>query len=174
MQRPSPDTSIQLGMSWQHIQWTGTRLLKGVANLLSLPNELRQRLVDEGRISVAKMGGAESPREYLYYFSVFFGEAVRVLNWHWDAELALIWSVIQHTYNAISARASAIGQGDTVVELSPEFFGALIQTAGELVNYFERPSDETELTRILGRFAELAYVTTGNGYYLLEKGMIKL
>ena len=28
--------------------------------------------------------------------------------------------------------------------------------------------------RIMGRLAELVYATTGNEYYLLEKGMIKL
>jgi hypothetical protein len=148
-------------------------VVKGV-NLLSLPDHYRQRLVDELRLAVTKMSESQSPHEHLYYFSVFFGEAVRILNWHWDATLALIWSNIQHTHNAISARVQAFDRGDQVVVLSEEFFNAITQTATELVDYVAEQGDDSELCRILARFAELTYASTGNGFYLLRKGNIKL
>jgi hypothetical protein len=148
-------------------------VVKGVT-LLSLPNDFRIRLVDELRLAVNKMSEAQSPEERLYYFSVFFGEAVRILNWHWDATIALIWSNVQHTHNVITARVQAFARGDRVVVLSEEFFKAVTQTATELVDFIETQGDEAELCRILARFAELTYATTGNGYYLLGKGHIKL
>lgn len=142
--------------------------------LHSLPDEFRNRLVTEFRLAVVKMAQSQSPRQFLYYYSVFFGELVRVLNWHWDETLVLIWSNVQYTHNAITNRVNAASQGDTVVALSDEFFKAVTLTSAALIDYIEKQGDEVELCHILGRFAQLTYATTGNGHYLLEKGIIKL
>lgn len=143
-------------------------------SLHSLPDEFRDRLVSEFRLAVAKMAEAEAPQQYIFYYSIFFGELVRVLNWHWDETLALIWSNVQHAHQAITSRVNATAQGDIVVALSKEFFDAVTQTSTALVDYIEKNGDEAELCHILGRLAELTYATTGNGYYLLQKGVIKL
>jgi len=142
--------------------------------LLSLPNELRERLAHELRYAVTKMGEARAPLEKLYYFSVFYGEATRVLNWHWDRDLALIWMVTQNVHNTITARVHAISQGEPVVRLSEAFFDTLTLESVALVDYIEKQADDNELCRIMGRLAELVYATTGNGFYLLSKGNLKL
>jgi len=117
------------------------------------------------------MSETSNPQEKLYYFSVFFGEATRILNWHWDRDLALIWLVSQQVQQQTAA---AISRSEPVIRLSGEFFEVLTQTSVELADYIERKGTEEELCILMGRLAELAFVTTGNGYYLLQKGNIKL
>jgi hypothetical protein len=119
------------------------------------------------------MSDTSNPQEKLYYFSVFFGEATRILNWHWDRDLALIWLVTQQVQQQASLRFQSIPR-EPVVSLSGGFFEVLTQTSVELADYIERKGTEEELCILMGRLAELAYVTTGNGYYLLQKGDIKL
>ena len=142
--------------------------------LHSLPDELHDKLTTELRYAVTKMAEVETPPEKMYYFSVFFGEATRVLNWYWDRDLALIWMVTQHVHTQITGRAQLISQGDPVVRLSTEFYNSLTQASVALVDYIENRGDESELCRIVGKFAELVYATTGNGYYLLSKGNFSL
>lgn len=140
-------------------------------NLLSLPDELHKRLADEFRLAATLMVGTANPNEKLYYFSVFFGEAGRVLNWHWDRELALIWAITQATQNQAASRLQSTRQGEPVAMLSAEFFDALTRSAVALADYVEEQGTEQELHQILGRLSELTYATTGNGYYLLQKGL---
>jgi len=143
-------------------------------SLHSLPEEFRNRLVNEFRLALAHMAEAESPAQYIFYYSIFYGEIVRVLNWHWDETLALIWSNVQHTHQAIATSVSATAAGNTAVALPKEFYDAVTRTSSALTDHVENNGDDAELCRILGRLAELTYSSTGNGYYLLQKGVIKL
>ena len=147
---------------------------KGGLTLLSLPDDLHKRLADEFRIGATRMAATTNPDEKLYYFSIFFGEAGRVLNWHWDRELALIWAMTQFMQTQAAARLQANRQGEQVAILRPPFFDALTESAVALADYVEHKGTQQELNQILGRLGELSYVTTGNGFYLLEKGHFKL
>ena len=142
---------------------------------MQLPDDLRTRLATEYRTAVDRMRDSDDPFGQIYYFSVFFGEASRVLNWHWDRDLALINLVTQGTQRAVSQRLQTIvSNTERVVQLSEEFFDAFSQAASDLTDYVEQDGDPEELRAVLGRMAELSYVTTGNGYYLLDKGQISL
>ena len=101
---------------------------------------------------------------------VLYGEAVRVLNWHWDRELALIWLVTQQTQQQATARLQSQRQGEPVAHLSNEYFDELTDAVIALTNYIETNGSENELLEVLGKFSELTYITTGNGYYLVQKG----
>lgn len=141
--------------------------------MLKLPKNLRSKLVSEFRYAAERMGEAEAPAEKLYFFSVLFGEATRVLNWHWDRELALIWFVTQQAQQVIASREQSIKQGDPIVRLPNEYFQALTKNVAELADYVEQEGNEQQLLEIIGKFAELTYMTTGNGFYLAQRGMIK-
>ena len=135
--------------------------------------EYRQRLAKEYRYAVTKMQEPQPARKP-FYFSVFFGEAQRVLNLEWNRDLALIYTVTLHVYTQITAQAPLSGQLPIDVATVYE---KLTQVASELAMYFEKTEDEDsreELCQILGRFAEIAYVVSGNGSYLYEKGLINL
>ena len=50
----------------------------------------------------------------------------------------------------------------------------LAEVTDDLAKYVAGEADSQALCDLLGRFAELGYVTTGNGQYLYEKGVLKL
>jgi hypothetical protein len=134
--------------------------------------EYRQRLSKEYLYAVTKMRETQPARK-LFYFSVFFGEAQRVLNLEWDRDLALIYTVTLHVYTQITAQAPIAGQlpidGATIQE-------QLTKAAAALAAYYEKAENEStrkELYQVLGRLSEIAYVVSGNGSYLYEKGLIK-
>ncbi|MDA0768848.1 MAG: hypothetical protein BZY79_06540 [SAR202 cluster bacterium Casp-Chloro-G4] len=141
---------------------------------MKLPKELHDKLAGEFRIAATRMTESDSPAEKLYYFSVLFGEATRVLNWHWDTELVLIWFATQQTHNVIAGRQQSITQGEPIVRLTDAYFVALTDAVLELADYVEQEGNEQQLLEIIGKFAELAYFTTGNGYYLAQKGTFKV
>jgi len=134
--------------------------------------EYRQRLAKEYRYAVTKMQEAQ-PAKKLFYFSVFFGEAQRVLNLEWNRDLALIYLVTQHIHTQINAQAPILVQ--LPIDLAI-VFERLTQVASDLADYFEKTENEgtrEELYQVLACLAEIAYVVSGNGSFLYEKGVIK-
>jgi hypothetical protein len=141
---------------------------------MQLQKSFRQRLATECRYAVTRMQQETQPARKLYYFSVFFGEAVRALNFEWDRDLALIQMVTQQAYNQINSQMPLLGM--TIPIDARIVYNQLTQVAADLASYFEKTDDETtrmELYQILARLAEVAYVAGGNGAYLYEKGLIK-
>ncbi len=138
--------------------------------------ELRQRLAKEYRYAVTKMKESPQLPKKLFYFSVFFSEAQRTLNWQWDRDLSLIYAVTQFAHTQINAGM----QTQALTQALPIDWNAvydkLILVASDLTTYFEKTEKDSgdELFQILGHFAEIAYTATGNGSYLYEKGLIKL
>jgi len=140
-----------------------------------LREEFRQRLADEYRLAATKMREAKQPARKLFYFSVCFGEAQRVLNWEWDRDLALIYTVAQHVHTQINGA----GQLSNVAVLPIDWaivYEKLTEATSDLAACFEKSGDDNreEMYEILGRLAEIAYAISGNGSYLYEKGLIKL
>jgi hypothetical protein len=142
-----------------------------------LREEFRQHLACEYRYAVTKMQEVTELHQKLFYFSAFFGEVQRVLNWEWNTELALVHMITIHTHTQIIAAM----QMPAIVQAIPldwtTYFQKLTEAASDLTTYFEKAGDEDnkeELYKVLGRFAEIAYAVSGNGSYLLEKGSFKL
>lgn len=139
---------------------------------MQLTNELRERLGSEFRLAVSLMVASESPREKLYYFSVLYLESGRIINWQWDRDLVLIWMVTQQTHIRATAKLQSMLQGDPVAPLPDDYFVQLTKATYELTEYVEKNGTEQELAQIMGTFAQLDYLTTGNGYYLTQKRSI--
>jgi hypothetical protein len=110
----------------------------------------------------------------MYYFSIFFGETGRQLNTHWDADLSLLFLVVQTACQQIANRVRLpVSAGFPPDGISQEWAAALDDVSNELATAFE--SKEVDLARLyagLARTAELTYAITGNGAYLYQKGMI--
>ncbi len=138
--------------------------------------EFRQRLANEYRYAATKMQESPQPARKLFYFSVLFGEAQRVLNWQWDRDLALIHMVTQQAYMQVNGAMQTPAMGQLPIDWTT-VYDKLTQVPSELAAYFEKTDNEgttEELCQILGRLAEIIYVVGGNGSYLHEKGLIKL
>jgi hypothetical protein len=139
--------------------------------------EYRQRLAKEYSYAVTKMQEVTQPAKKLFYFSVFFGEAQRILNLEWDTGLALVHLITQQVYTQINGAIQVSGLAQTLPIDWTVIIDKLTQTASDLATYFEKAENEgkkEELYRILGSFAEIAYAVSGNGSYLHEKGSLKL
>ena len=138
--------------------------------------DLRQHLAEEYRYAVTKMQEVKEPTKKLYYFSVFFGEAQRVLNWEWDRDLALIHTVTQYTHTQINTTMQIPALGVLPIDWVTAF-DKLGRVASELASYYEKAENDDsreEMYQVLGRLAEIAYAVSGNGSYLYEKGSFKL
>lgn len=140
-----------------------------------LSEEYRQRLANEYRYAVTRMQQEGQPVRKLFYFSVFFAEAQRVLNFEWNRDLALIYTVTFHTHTQINVAM----QSPALMQLPIDWtaiYDNLTLAASDLAAYLEKAKNDRgeELHQILGRLSEIAYVVSGNGRYLYEKGVIKL
>lgn len=135
--------------------------------------ESRQRLAKEYRYAATKMQESQQPAKKLFYFSVLFGEAQRILNREWDRDLAMIYMAANFVYTQITAQTSLFG----VLPIDgPTLYTQLTQATSDLATYLEKTEDKDntkELHQIMGRLAEIGYAVTGNGSYLYEKGLIK-
>ncbi len=140
---------------------------------MQLAKEERERLVQELRFAVEKMQVVPDHFSKLYFFSAAYGEIGRILNVTWDAELGLLHLVLQATYSTVNARFQAISsRRDLGVKIPDKFLEVLTVATSDLADMIQESRDD-ELPRILARFGELAYMTTGNGYYLYVKGLIR-
>jgi hypothetical protein len=136
--------------------------------------ELRKRIATEYRYAAKKMKEA-LPERKMYYFSVLYGEAQRILNFEWDRDLALVHAISQHSYKIINDQSPMLGKLLSIDMIT--IHDSLTQIVSDLASYYEKAEDKgniEELYQILGRLAEITYVTVGNGNYLFEKGVIKL
>ncbi len=136
--------------------------------------EFRQRLAREYRYAVTKMQQEVQPARKLFYFSAFFGEAQRVLNFEWNRDLALIYTVTHHVYTQINTAM----QSSTFTQLPIDWtavYDKLTLVASDLAAYLDKAENDgsEELCQILGCLAEIAYAVSGNGIYLYEKGSFK-
>lgn len=139
-----------------------------------LREELQRRLTEEYRYAVTKMQQSTQPPRKLFYFSVFFGEAQRVLNFEWNRDLALIYTVTFHAYTQINTAMQSPLLTQSPIDWTA-VYDKLTLAASDLTAYLEKAKNNgsEELCQILGRLAEISYVVSGNGIYLYEKGSFK-
>ena len=139
--------------------------------------ELRQRLANEYSYAVTKMRETPQAIQKLFYFSVLFGEAQRILNLEWSSELALIHLVTRYVHTQVNNTLQTPGLAQTLPVDWTAVINKLIQVSSDLATYFEKSGNKgnkEELCRILEGFAEVEYAVSGNGSYLYEKGAFKL
>ncbi len=117
---------------------------------------------------------AETPDDAVYYFSALHGVLNRVMNFCCIPILIFMHQVLQATHQAISNRQSmTIKPGVTSNGVTDEMWEALFSYIPLLISAFEK-KDEDEIRRILEKFSNLSYATTGNGRYLQLRGRLKL
>lgn len=117
---------------------------------------------------------AETMDDALYYFSAFHGVLNRVMNFSCDPVLIFMHQVLQETHAALKNRLEMpVKPGITLNGVTDEMFQALFSYISLLTDAFEK-KDEDEIRRVLQKFANLGYATTGNGRYLQLRGRLKL
>ena len=140
-----------------------------------LPKDVQTRMAKEFEFALQKMHDASDPGIKLYFFSALYGETGRVLNIAWNKELALLHLALLASYQSANNRLQAVRAGaERGVELPNDYFQILETTCSDLLYLVSRTYTVEKFLSVLSRLAELTYLTTGNGYYLYTKGIIKL
>jgi hypothetical protein len=149
---------------------------EGAINMLSLPKEIKEHMANEFRFAADKMAEASDLSTKMFFYSAFFGAIHRSLNYAWNDDLALLHLAVQNSHQQMKGRLDlAIAGVEPGLGFPPNFGDVLTQFADDLASWFAaKTPDEDMFYRLLKRAAVLAYVVTGNGYYLYTKGAIKL
>jgi len=111
-------------------------------------------------------------RKKLYYFSGIFGVIPRVFNFEYDPQLVFIHGVLEITYQQINNRLTLYSQGDKTAKLADNILDKLYLYTSQMAERIEK--NEKDVYDLLEKIMILGYSTTGNGYYLYEKGTIKI
>jgi len=140
---------------------------------VNLSAPMQKRLVDEVNFVIERMRGTDSPSEKLYFFSAVYAVVQRIMNFEYDPELTFIHQVVNTAYNMVNARVTASGPPgqEMPVQIPDRVFGGLEEALADMVALIQR-GDHTYPA--LQKIANLAYSTTGNGYYLYRKGMLSV
>ena len=133
---------------------------------LSIVN--KDLLLNEIDIVRKKMNQEKDPRRKIYYYSGLFAIMERIYNIEYDPQLVIMHLVFNSSYNAINTRITLMLSGDVTVQLPDDFFDNLDKLLEQI---YEKINNEEDTYSILEKIACLAYSTSGNGYYQIQKGV---
>ena len=139
---------------------------------MKISKSLKEKLVGDLSFTRKRMKEEQDFRRKMYYFSISYVSANRILNVQFDKELLFLSFVLQQSYQMISARVDQIQLGgDTVIPLPDQFFERLTASFKRVEGAVRKGGS---LEDVLQDLVVLAYSTTGNGRYLLEQGGMEL
>lgn len=137
---------------------------------MNLSREMQDLFIKEVDFVVKKMKESPTPEMKLYFFSAVYGMASRIINIEFDPELAFIHHVLNNTYSTIAGRLALIAQQQERGVGIPEGLFDKLEKALEEMATKIRKGQETY--PVIQTISNLAYSTTGNGYYLYLKGLL--
>jgi hypothetical protein len=137
---------------------------------MNLSTKNKKILVNEIRTVCDYMSKASDAKQKMYFFSAVFGIANRIMNIEYDPELGFLHQVTNTAYQTINTNLALAAQGATMTIPKP-VFEKLEEALDELAYYIE---DGKKTYRVLEKISNLAYSTSGNGYYLYLKGLLKI
>jgi hypothetical protein len=138
---------------------------------MKISKSRKSNLVKELRYVAEKMKSTDNVNEKLFYFSAIQGEVNRIINYEYDPELVLVHQIFNTGYNTIMANLSSSQQGSGIITIPPNLFKKLQDTIYVLADNIE---SNKNIYKELEEVSNLAYSTSGNGYYLYLKGIIKI
>ena len=138
---------------------------------MNLSPDMQKVFTDEVATAIKHMKSVNTLEEKLFFLSAVYGAAFRIMNIQYDAELAFIHYVVNAAYGMMQANLVSIKQGQGVNTFPKDVFDKLENALEELVVKIEGGE---KTYPALEKISNLAYSTTGNGYYLYLKGMIKI
>lgn len=128
-------------------------------------------IVNEIKFVLKKMKESSSLEKKLFYFSAIPAELLRVLNLQYDQDILYLHHVVNHTHLMFQQRMTAMKTGDTIVVIDEKQINKLESLLDDIIEVLEQKKN---IDDVLKAFIELAYSTGGNGFYLMEKGLLKI
>lgn len=134
---------------------------------MRLSDNYKNLILSEIDFAVKKMDKSSEPLEKLFYFSAIHGIFQRIYNIEYDPTLVFIYFILHTTHEAFNNSL----QAKAGIPLSEKQINKLSNIAKELGGKIKN-NEEVSVT--LQKFVVLQYSTSGNGYYLMQKGMLKI
>jgi hypothetical protein len=142
---------------------------------MEVPANYLQLITRSITLTIEMCAKATSPEEKLYYFSAVYGAINRVMNIHCDPVLVFSHHVLQTVHQSLNARLAASRNPNAQPHMSvpEEMIDALLLYLTEFSRALDSKTDSA-IWAVLQKFSNLAYATTGNGFYLYITGQLKL
>lgn len=135
-------------------------------------NKQRMKIVDEINFVIKMMNSSQNISQKLFYFSGVHALIHRIFNQDFDEDLIVMHLVLHNTHGSFMNRFKVFEQGaDRTVEVNDKQIEGLTASLKELAEAIEKKAN---IENILKKFIVLSYSTTGNGFYLLQKGILKI
>ncbi len=135
---------------------------------MRLSPKMKTNLFNEIGTALKHMRATDNPAEKLFFFSAVYGAAFRIVNIEFDPELSFLHLVTAGAHNMMSVNLAASLQPRAARTFPKEVFDMLQDALEDLANKIQK---DEETYPVLQRIYNLAYSTTGNGYYLHLKGI---
>lgn len=117
---------------------------------------------------------AKMLEDKLYFYSASFGIINRIMNLECEPILVFMHEVLQANHRAITSRHANPKRPGVVSDLLPnELIDLMFIYYKELIHEFEN-QDEEAIHKVLQKISNLTYATSGNGYFLYVKGLLKI
>ncbi len=131
-------------------------------------------IVKEIDFVLQKMSEAATTEEKLYYFSAAHGVINRVMNFDCNPVLVFAHQVLSAVHGTFMSRlAAAKSGGEKHLAITPEMVKKLQETLGKFRTALEQ-KDQAKIYNAMQQFANIGYTATGNGFYLYQKGLLKI
>lgn len=139
---------------------------------MNLSPEMNKTFTDEIKFVLQNMRNTTIAAQKWYFFSAIPAMAQRIMNLEYEPELVFIFQVFQLTYNMVNARLAALSGGQEAgISILDNLFTKIEDELEKMVGLMEKGEKSYP---VLQRLVNIAYSTTGNGYYLYLKGMLKV
>lgn len=134
---------------------------------MKLSPEYRDMLIKELSYCREKMIEERDPLKKSFYYSALYWRTYSILNLEFDYQLYFMNYVLATSYNTIANYFDE----ERVFELPGIFFDALCRYLGQLEAKIRNGED---IYSTLEKIANLTMIADGTGYYLFEKGVLKI
>ncbi len=135
---------------------------------MNINDDLKEIIIKEIDYVLESMANSQTAIEKLYYFSGVAGIVNKVFNIEYDSDLVFAHFILTSVHQNFNQRIESIRRGD-VIELKEEQINKLSEYLKELKENFQ---EDNNIHGTLKKFTVLLYSVTGNGYYLMKKGML--
>lgn len=141
---------------------------------MNISKQYKEIIIEELNNVAIKMKESDDLAEKMYFFSAAYGMVHRIFNLEFNPTLVLIHTILNTAYSTISGRIEAVTRGqDRAVKIPKGLFDSLQKTIVDIADNISK-DDENKLFKNLQKIVNLSYATTGNGYYLFQKGMLRI
>lgn len=139
--------------------------------ILTANKEHKAIIIKELEFILGKMDQAKNIDEKIYFFSAIQGLFNRILNLDYTENLLVAFFATNDAYTTLQQRLTANKQGDIGAKLTENQLAKLSEITKELL---KQVVDDGDIDLVLRKYFVLGYSATGNGYYLMEKGILKI